>query len=64
MRVISSPHYIKPAEVLQAQLKKVGINLKIEAMERASWLDVYKRQDSLRGVGNPPEGLPFLGVHR
>ena len=40
MRVISSPHYIRPAEVLQAQLKKVGINLKIEAMERASWFDI------------------------
>ena len=40
MRVIGATHYTKPAEVLQAQLKKVGINMKIEAMERGRWFDL------------------------
>lgn len=40
MRVIGATNYTKPAEVLQSQLKKIGINMKIEAMERASWFDI------------------------
>lgn len=40
MRVIGAANYTKPAEVLQAQLKKIGINMKIEPMERASWFDL------------------------
>ena len=40
MRIIGATNYSKPAEVLQAQLKKIGINLKIEAMERARWFDL------------------------
>lgn len=40
MRVISAANYTKPAEVLQAQLKKIGINIKVEAMERGTWFDV------------------------
>ena len=40
MRVIGAANYTKPAEILQAQLKKVGINVKVEAMERASWFDL------------------------
>jgi len=40
MRVIGAANYTKPAEVLQAQLKKIGMNVKIEPMERASWFDL------------------------
>lgn len=40
MRVIGAANYTKPAEVLQAQLRKIGINLKVEAMERGTWFDV------------------------
>jgi len=40
MRVIAAANYTKPAEVLQAQLKKIGINVKVEAMERGTWFDV------------------------
>ena len=40
MRVIGATNYTKPAEVLQAQLKKVGINMKIEAMDRGRWFDL------------------------
>jgi len=39
-RVIGATNYTKPAEVLQAQLRKIGINLKIEPMERNSWFDI------------------------
>jgi peptide/nickel transport system substrate-binding protein len=46
MRVIGAANYTKPAEVLQAQLKKIGIDLKIETMERAAWFDkVYSGGD-------------------
>ena len=38
MRIIGASNYTKPAEVVQAQLKEIGINLSIEPMERASWL--------------------------
>ncbi len=40
MRVIGAANYTKPAEVLQAQLRRIGINMKIEPMERASWFDL------------------------
>ena len=40
MRVIAAANYTKPAEVLQAQLKKIGINVKVEPMERGTWFDV------------------------
>ena len=40
MRVIGAANYTKPAEVLQAQLRKIGMNVKIEPMERASWFDL------------------------
>lgn len=40
MRIISASNYSKPAEVVQAQLKEIGINVSIEAMERASWFDI------------------------
>ena len=40
MRVIGASNYTKPAEVVQAQLKEIGINISIEAMERASWFDI------------------------
>lgn len=40
MRIISASNYTKPAEVVQAQLKEIGINVSIEAMERASWFDI------------------------
>lgn len=40
MRIIGASNYSKPAEVVQAQLKEIGINLSIEAMERASWFDI------------------------
>lgn len=39
MRVISASNYTMPAEVLQAQLRKVGIYLEIEMLERASWFE-------------------------
>ncbi len=40
MRIIGAANYTKPAEVLQAQLRKIGMNIKIEPMERASWFDL------------------------
>ena len=40
MRIIGASNYTKPAEVVQAQLKEIGINLSIEPMERASWFDL------------------------
>lgn len=40
MRVIGAANYTKPAEVLQAQLRAIGMNIKIEPMERASWFDL------------------------
>ncbi len=40
MRIIGATNYSKPAEVVQAQLKEIGINVSIEAMERASWFDI------------------------
>lgn len=40
MRIISATNYSKPAEIVQAQLKQIGINVSIEAMERASWFDL------------------------
>ena len=39
MRVISASNYTKPAEVVQDQLKEIGINITIEPMERAAWWD-------------------------
>jgi peptide/nickel transport system substrate-binding protein len=40
MRVVSADNVAKPAEILQAQLKKIGINLKVEKMERNTWTSV------------------------
>lgn len=40
MRIIGATNYTKPAEIVQAQLKEIGINVSIEAMERASWFDI------------------------
>ena len=40
MRIIGATNYSKPAEIVQAQLKEIGINVSIEAMERASWFDI------------------------
>lgn len=40
MRIISASNYKKPAEVVQAELKEIGINVTIEDMERASWFDI------------------------
>ena len=39
MRIIGATNYTKPAEVLQAQLKKINIDLKIETLERAAWFE-------------------------
>lgn len=36
----SSKTYMTSAEIMQAQLKKVGINVEFEKLERATWLDV------------------------
>lgn len=40
MRIIGATNYSKPAEIVQAQLREIGINVSIEAMERASWFDI------------------------
>ncbi|MBR1672949.1 MAG: ABC transporter substrate-binding protein [Fretibacterium sp.] len=40
MRVIGATNYTKPAEILQAQLRNIGIDMKIEAMDRARWFDL------------------------
>lgn len=46
MRVIGAANYTKPAEILQAQLKEIGINVKVEPMERQSWFDLaYAKGD-------------------
>ena len=34
-----SPDYMKPAEIMQEQLRQVGINVTFEKMERAAWLE-------------------------
>lgn len=38
-KINQAPMYAKPAEVIQAQLRKVGINAELELMERATYLD-------------------------
>lgn len=40
MRVLSMAHYVKPAEVIQDQLRKIGVTMKIETMERGAWFDI------------------------
>lgn len=40
MRIIGATNYTKPAEVVQDQLREIGINITIEPMERASWFDL------------------------
>lgn len=40
----SSPTYMPVAEVVQAQLKKIGINLEFNKMERTTWMDVVNTQ--------------------
>lgn len=37
MKTIDSPTYIKPTEMIQAQLSEIGITVEIEIMERGSW---------------------------
>ena len=39
-RVISATNYSIPAEIIQAQLRRIGVNMKVEAMERSSWMDL------------------------
>lgn len=39
MKTIDSPTYSKPTEIIQAQLKKIGINIEIEIMERGKYMD-------------------------
>ncbi|MEL7647953.1 MAG: ABC transporter substrate-binding protein [Sedimentibacter sp.] len=38
MKTIDSPTYIKPTEMIQAQLAEIGITVEIEVMERGSWM--------------------------
>lgn len=40
MRVPAMAHYVKPAEVIQEQLRQIGITMKVESIERASWHDI------------------------
>jgi peptide/nickel transport system substrate-binding protein len=40
MLVANTPTYMKLAEIVQAQLKEVGLNVKIETMEWGTFLDV------------------------
>ena len=47
MKVIAAENYTKPAEIIQEQLRQVGITLKVEPMERAAWFtDVYNGGNS------------------
>jgi peptide/nickel transport system substrate-binding protein len=43
MLVANTANYMKMAEVVQAQLKEVGINAEIESMEWGTFLDVVKQ---------------------
>lgn len=38
-KINQAPMYSKPAEVIQEQLRKIGINAELELMERATYLD-------------------------
>ncbi|MCD8223780.1 MAG: ABC transporter substrate-binding protein [Clostridiales bacterium] len=40
----SSPTYLNVAEVVQAQLKEIGINLEFNKMERTTWMDLVSVQ--------------------
>lgn len=43
IKLNQSSLYTKPAEILQAQLRKIGINLEFELMERATYLsEIYE----------------------
>lgn len=39
MKTVDSPTYSKPTEILQAQLKEIGINVEIEIMERNKYVE-------------------------
>lgn len=42
MKVIGAENYTKPAEIIQEQLRQIGITLEIETMERGAWFsDVF-----------------------
>jgi peptide/nickel transport system substrate-binding protein len=46
MKTIDSPTYIKPTEVIQQQLRDVGINIEIEVMERGKYMsDIIANSD-------------------
>lgn len=46
MKTIDSPTYIKPTEVIQEQLRAVGINIEMEIMERGKYMaDVLANSD-------------------
>lgn len=46
MKIISAENYTKPAEIIQEQLRQVGITLEIEKMERGAWFsDVFNGGD-------------------
>ena len=47
MKVIGAENYTKPAEIIQEQLRQVGITLEVEPMERGAWFaDVYNGGNS------------------
>lgn len=39
MKTVDSPTYSKPTEIIQAQLKKIGIDVQIEIMERNKYVE-------------------------
>lgn len=44
MKTIDSEIYIKPTEIIQEQLRQIGIDVEIEVMARAKWMeDVVKK---------------------
>lgn len=44
MRIIGATNYTKPAEVIQSQLRKIGIDMKIEPMDRGRWFDLVNHK--------------------
>jgi ABC-type transport system substrate-binding protein len=39
MKTIDSEIYIKPTEIIQEQLRKIGIDVEIEIMARGKWME-------------------------
>jgi peptide/nickel transport system substrate-binding protein len=61
LRVLSNPSTRRTAEILAAQLSEVGIQVKLEVMETAQWLDiVFKNKNYDMTIISHPEPWALL----